>query len=320
MPRKGLFVFFILFSVALAGCAAATELPPSDTPQDTVVPSDTPTPAPPTLTPTPTITPTPTLTPTPTATPTVIYPPEPREVTFEARDGQVLIGTYYPSDESPAPVIVLMHWASGDEQDWSVIARWLQNRGLTADLKSGGRPWLTPYWFPEMPDSLSPAVFTFTFRDCEGGCKRYPSAEWLLDARAAVDAASKLEGVDKNRVVAAGASIGADGAVDGCYWMNETLPGTCLGAFALSPGSYLTEPYDDAARELLKDDPPREVWCLYAKRDDAALETCPTVPDAKVIDYGLTDLHGMELITPEISPTVLEMLIEFLETCFQDVQ
>jgi hypothetical protein len=250
----------------------------------------------------------------------VIYPPEPREVIFEAQDGQVLTGTYYPSDESPAPVIVLMHWADGDEGEWSVISRWLQNRGLLEDVNDGGDLWLSPSWFPDMPDSLSPAVFTFTFRDCRGGCKSYPTAEWLLDAQAAMEIASMLEGVDKNRVVAVGASIGADGAVDGCQFMNETLPGTCLGAFALSPGSYLTMPYEEAAQALLNDDPPRTVWCLFTKWDDVALETCPDVSGANNIEYGYINLHGFELIMPGLVPSPLDLLLEFLESSFQEVQ
>jgi len=317
MQQKLPFGIIILFTLILAACGTVGEPLPTETPRDTAVPTITPTPAPPTITPTPTITSTPTDTPTPTLTPTVIYSPEPREVEFEADDGQTLQGMYFPSDESPAPVIVLMHWSRGDQGEWDVIARWLQNRGLMEDVKAGGDPWLNPGWFPEMTDAVSPAVFTFTFRDCEGGCKSYPAGGWLRDARAAMHTASQLEGVDQNRVLAAGASIGADGAVNGCYWMNETQPGTCLGAFAISPGSYLTVAYEDAAHELLGDDPPRSLWCLFGKRDDAAQETCQSVPEATLVDYGFTPRHGMELITPELDAPVLSHLMRFVESSLQ---
>ena len=312
MPDKKLWLLLIVYVLALAACGttpepqAITQTP--TTVEETVQPTEAATAAPPTLTLTPTDTPTPTL------TPTVIYGPEPRAVEFQAEDGQVLQGTYYPSGKSPAPVIVLMHWARGDQGEWSAIARWLQNRGEGGSGQPGAEDWLNPAWFPEMPEDLSPAVFTFTFRGCEGGCAEYPAADWLLDARAAMDTASQLEGVDGDRVLAVGASIGADGAVDSCYWMNAAQGGTCLGAFALSPGSYLTVPYEDAAHELLKDDPVRVLWCLHSQRDGAAQKTCRSVPRAQVRELGPNDLHGMELITPASEPSVLDDLIQFLES------
>jgi dienelactone hydrolase len=60
-----------------------------------------------------------------------------------------------------------------------------------------------------------------------------------LDAKAATDAASQLEGVDSHQVVAIGASIGADGAADSCF-LHNTQATTCVGALSLSPGNYLT--------------------------------------------------------------------------------
>jgi hypothetical protein len=41
-------------------------------------------------------------------------PADLQEIEFEAQDGQLLHGTYYPAGVNPAPVIVLMHWAPGD--------------------------------------------------------------------------------------------------------------------------------------------------------------------------------------------------------------
>ncbi|OQX61997.1 MAG: hypothetical protein B5M51_06725 [Anaerolinea sp. 4484_236] len=133
-----------------------TEPPPS--PTNTSVPE--PTAVPPTETPLPEPTQAPTFEP---------LPPEPQEIDFEAEDGQVLHGRYYPAAVNPAPVLVLMHWARGDMNDWNEIAFWLQNRGLAGtSLNAGTAPWLTPDWFPPMFEGQSFAVFTFTFRGCAG--------------------------------------------------------------------------------------------------------------------------------------------------------
>jgi dienelactone hydrolase len=312
MPKKGVLLIVMLCGVCLAACSSAAATPASSlTPteiRETKVPTQTATAVPSTATPVPSATPTPSL------TPTVIYSPEPRTVEFEAQDGQVLHGTYYPSSQSPAPVIVLMHWALGDQTEWTAVARWLQNRGAEGPDPDDGEDWLNPEWFPELPEDLAPAVFTFTFRSCQKNCTEYPAGDWLLDARAAMDTASRLEGVDRDRVLAAGASIGADGAVDGCYWMNAAQEGTCLGAFALSPGSYLTVPYEDAAHELLKDQPARTLWCLHTKRDKAALNSCRSVSGGEVVDFGPRDLHGLELINSDLEPSALDHLIQFIES------
>ncbi|MDZ7844534.1 MAG: hypothetical protein U5K99_07025 [Anaerolineales bacterium] len=263
----------------------------------------------PSPTPEPTITavlqssPTPSLTPTPTITPVPIYPPEPREITFQAEDGQELAGMYFPAGIPDAPVLVLMHWSRGDQAEWEQIAAWIQNRGLAYE-QDFNKTWKMPAWFPDYPPDLEIAVFTFTFRGCEGGCRGYPAGEWLLDARAGITAAANLPGVDGQQILAAGASIGADGAVDACVWLNNQgdEEARCRGAFALSPGSFLTVPYEQAAGDLLGDDPPAKLYCLYARRDDAAVETCQSVPGAEVIDYGYVAEHGMQSDSTGIGP------------------
>jgi hypothetical protein len=312
MPKKGVLVIVMLCGLCLAACSSAAATPASSlTPteiRETKVPTQTATAVPSTATPVPSATPTPSL------TPTVIYSPEPRTVEFEAQDGQVLHGTYYPSSQSPAPVIVLMHWARGDQTEWTAVARWLQNRGAEGPDPDDGEDWLNPEWFPELPEDLAPAVFTFTFRSCQKNCTEYPAGDWLLDARAAMDTASRLEGVDRDQVLAVGASIGADGAVDGCYWMNAAGEGTCLGAFALSPGSYLTVPYEEAAQQLLEDEPVRSVWCLFGQRDEGAERSCSTVPQAQVVGWKYNGGHGLELIDPELEPSALDYLLQFIHT------
>lgn len=276
--------------------------------QTTITPSASVTPSP---EPSPTLTPT--ITPTPTNTPPVVFDPVPQEIAFTTIDGKLLKGMYYPASENPAPLIVLMHWARGDQEDWSKVAVWLQKRtevDLTPDYN---RSWRSADWYPENNRNSSIGVFTFNFRDCEGECQSYLPGDWLLDARSAMIAVSRLTGVDKERILTAGASIGADGAIDGCAWLNQKALGMCLGSYVLSPGSFLTEPFDEAAQVLIENIPPRPVYCLYDLRDDSAVETCADLLDITKIDYGYNNSHGMELLKPFQDPDPLTLLLKFVD-------
>jgi len=243
-------------------------------------------------------------------------PAEPQEIEFQAEDGQTLKGRYYPAAVRPARLVVLMHWAPGDQDDWSAIAAWLQNRGSSAST-SGGEPWLDSSWFPPMLEGQSFAVFTFTFRNCEGGCKSFDRQAWLLDARSAMRKAGELEGVDPSQIVAIGASIGADGALDGCGWLNTQTPNSCLGALSLSPGGYLTIPYQDAVSALGAEQPPKPAWCLYAEGDAESAQACEAASgdNYRGVKYSGSH-HGMMLIQPEVEPSTLQLLLDFLKNTY----
>jgi len=133
-----------------------------------------------------------------------------------------------------------------------------------------------------------------------------------------METAVELTGVDKSMIVTAGASIGADGAVYGCTSLNQNGLGECRGSYALSPGSLLTIPFENGANELIYNDPPRPIYCVYGLRDDAAVETCSAVPDARQIDYGYTENHGFELLQPLQNPDPLLLLLELIETAFSE--
>jgi len=256
-------------------------------------------------------------TPLPTQIPAVeVLPAEPQEIEFQAEDGQSLIGRYYPSAVSPAPLVVLMHWAPGDQNDWAAIATWLQNRGGRAST-SGDKPWLDSSWFPALLEGQSFAVFTFTFRNCEGGCKSFDRAEWLLDAQSAMRIAYGLEGVNPNRIATIGASIGADGAPDGCAWLNTQFPNSCLGALSLSPGGYLTIPYKDAVSDLGSEQPPKPAWCLYAEGDAESAQACEAASgdNYRSVKYS-GNHHGMMLVQPELEPSALQIMLDFLKLAF----
>lgn len=237
--------------------------------------------------------------------------PAPQEVHFEAADGQSLNGRYYPAATTPAPVVVLMHWYPGDQTEWNEIAYWLQNRNRTGDVD--GVPWRDPTWFPAMPKDISLAVFTFTFRNCEGGCQKPDPAGWLLDARAAMEKAATLPGVDSRRVISVGTSIGGDGAIAGCAWLLRQPTGECQGALSISPGGYLIDSYQDLAKQLVEANPPRQAWCFYDE-NEALREICTTLSadHTRVEGWQGGNLHGFHLLTPNVEPNPLDLIIEFL--------
>ncbi len=227
-------------------------------------------------------------------------PPEPRPVTFETSGGKKLDGRYFPAAVDNAPVVVLMHWAGGNQFDWDAIAPWLQNRGVV--YAGGSSTWLDPTWFPEVPAGRSYAVFTFT-TDSFG-------PQPVLDAEAAIRTARSLEGVDPERVATVGASIGADAAVDAC---GEG----CVGAFSLSPGSFLGKDYAAEVSRLGSLTPPVPVVCLASEADGPSKFTCQSAEGAHYSPriYAGGE-HGMTLIKPELDPQPLNLLLEFLARVF----
>jgi hypothetical protein len=226
-----------------------------------------------------------------------------------------LQGTYYPAATNPAPLVVLMHWAGGDQYDWVEIACWLQNRGLGGQSSNpAGAPWLDPSWFPPLPKAASYGVFTFSFRGCDGGCQGFERDKWLLDAQAAMLKASELEGVDPQQIAALGASIGADGAADGCFFLNAQQPNSCQGALSLSPGDYLTILYEEAVRSLGAESPARPAWCLFAQGDAPSAAVCNAAQGEHYTRFEFPgDAHGMMLLSPTSDPNPLELLLDFLE-------
>ena len=314
VPRSIALLCAAAILVALAACTSTPvstpegeEVSPTSAAEPTAAPTEVPPTEPPTEPPPTEVPPTeapPTDTPEPTSLPAL--PAEPQRIEFEAEDGQPLVGTYYPGAINPADTVVLMHWAPGDQRAWVEIAKWLQNRGEAgASEGQAESPWLDPSWFPAVPDGLSFAVFTFDFRGCVGGCSEFAPDGWLLDAMAAMETVKGLPGVDPNRLVAIGASIGSDGAVDACGQ-------GCLGALSISPGGYLTVPYADAAAAL-GEDPAKPAWCLAAESDRDSAAACRS---ASGDHYWMTiypgAAHGMELVRPEVDPDTLVVILDFL--------
>lgn len=254
---------------------------------------------------------------------------DPQRVEFQASDGKNLVGYYYPSKYADAPVVILMHWAGGDLTDWCEIAPWLQNRADENPVKpercanaGAGLPasiattWLDSSWFPPMNAEISIAVLAFDFRgygESEAGGR---GIELTKDAQAAFATASGLAGVDASRMAAMGASIGADGAPDGCLLYNQEAGGGCLGALSLSPGNFLEMDYTATVTELA----PAPVWCLTAEGDEGSSPTCKATSrdNFRAVIYPGTDLHGMRLIAPELDPNPMKLIQDFLELVFAE--
>jgi pimeloyl-ACP methyl ester carboxylesterase len=328
----------LLTSLLLVGCVnPSDQAAPSPTPAQELeselkqaAPTETPepTPVPPTETP---LSPTETPLPEPTDIPAPALSgllADPQRIEFQAADGKHLVGYYYPSKYAHAPVVILMHWAGGDQRDYCVLAPWLQNRQDEAPVEmpgcaeapaaftwGGPTAWWDPTWFPPMPEGSSLAVFTFDFRDFgESEAGMAARSEWAQDALAAIQTASNLDGVDPTHMVAAGASIGADGAVDGCLLYNQASGGGCLGGFSLSPGDYLEMSYPEVVTSLDTSDPAVPAWCLAGEYDTPAMEACQAASgDAYFSQIYLgREEHGMKLVDPRFEPTALDILLEFL--------
>lgn len=136
----------------------------------------------------------------------------------------------------------------------------------------------------------------------------------LLDAQAAFNTARGLEGVDASKIASFGASIGADGAPDGCAWHNANFGVGCLGALSLSPGSYLTVPYNEVVDQLGAELPPKPVWCFFATDDDNSAQACQSAggDHYRMVEWTDGGWHGMELVDPARDPNALQLILDWL--------
>lgn len=312
MKKSNLSFLFITLLLLLPACTAGTTNRPGVV-NDTELPEDW----------EPVIEENPSAPPSPV--PFDFMPPEPQNVTFQTPQDRTLQGRYFPAVVENAPLIVLIHWIMANQDDWQVVASWLQNRGQTAVTGSCSAPspcpWWNLSWFPFVGERTY-AVFTFSLSGCEeaDGCTTFAGQAWAEDANAAILYASQLEGVDPEHIVTAGASIGADAAIDSCAWLNAQ-GGTprCVGSLAFSPGSYLGLDYSDQVTALGTAQPILPAWCLYAQGDGESLTTCRPVSgiNYQKFEYAGSD-HGMNLIKPDLTPkdsskSTLEIFLDFLD-------
>lgn len=238
-------------------------------------------------------------------------PIDPLNLKFMTSDGVELGGEFWAPTYPDAPVVVLMHQYPMDHNiEWVAIAPWLQNRGLANFVRSGGEPWADPKWFQPMPEGVDFGVFTFTFRNCLGGCKEdsvESREEWILDAVAAIESAASFKTVDPTKVIVVGTSIGADAAVDACARLLDSEKATCIGVVALSPGSYLGEPFTDAVNQVTEAGIP--VRCVAAEGDTLSADTCNAVEAERYeVVISNNSNHGVRLFDPSLNIDITQLL------------
>lgn len=292
----------LCLTLFLAGCTAGatpataslpTHLAPAATTQAPPTPTTSPSPAPtrPSLPP---------------------LPLEPQRIEFQTEDGVTLVGYYYPAAINPAPMVVLMHWAGGDQTDWLYVGMvsWLQNRGAEIPAPPEEKYFDTPYAFPPLPGDLSFAVFTFDFRGYGESSGSGDQKLHILDARAAYAQAASLEGVDPTRVAGIGASIGADAVADACAE-------SCIGALSLGPGGYLETAYMDAVKAM--DDQAKPAWCVASEEMEGDVNTCNSAEG----DHYYKQIypkggHAMTLFSAAASlqPPIDAVVLDYLRTVF----
>jgi len=200
----------------------------------------------------------------------------------------------------------------------SPLITWLQNWRSTILLATP-----TPSangMLPLMPVDTSFAVFTFDFRGhgeslpddaIQDGVSAH-AQEFLMDARAAYQTARQMPGVDPNRMIGLGASIGGDAVVDACAE-------GCVGAFSISPGNWLQVNYSQAAGALIAQG--KSVRCMYAVNDYPSPTTCLSLmPNEyyRIFAYS-GKKHGMTFV---VLPRKMEAdfgmnLLEFLKAVSQ---
>ena len=235
---------------------------------------------------------------TPVPTP---LPALPLNINFTADDGTELMGDFFPPASQNAPVVVLMHQYPMDHNvEWIAIAPWIQNRGLTEAVRSSNEFWADPSWFPPMIEGADFGVFSFTFRNCIGGCNADSVAsreEWIIDAVSAIKSAASFTSIDPHRVIVLGTSIGADAGVNACVRLLDDDSVSCIGVISLSPGSYLGEDYGEAVAKL--DEAGVPVQCVAAENDGHCPDTCLAYEGDNYESFIVSGSeHGIRLFDP----------------------
>ncbi len=260
-------------------------------------------------------TPIPTEAPTaePTAEPTLEpLPPEPIEVGIPTEDGLELAGMYFPAAVNPAPIVVLMHWAPGTQKDyfqagnpWPQLALILQNR----QDELAGAGYHARLAVPDRGDT-SYGVLTFDFRGFGKSPTGDPWKSGYLDAQAAVAYAKTLAGANPDSIMTFGASIGADGSVDGCVPDGVRDP-ACKAAIAASPGGYAGLAFADAVG--MAGDLP--IACFAAEGDRESADACRAgeavgAPNYQSIIFS-GGWHGMQMFGLPDDPDLLTFVLDF---------
>ena len=211
--------------------------------------------------------------------------PKVSTVTLKAADGTQLKGTYFAADK-PGPGLLLLHQCNRDRSAWTAFATAAAARGFhvfTMDYRGFG-------------ESEGPRFDNFqnqqaTLRD-----------KWPGDVDAAFTFLSTREGVDKNRIGAAGASCGVNQSAQLARRHPE------VKAIVLLSGG--VEPN---AREYIRNTPSLAVLAAASLDDGNIVRTMRWItswsshPGSKFIEYKAAG-HGTDMFAPEpgLQPAMLD--------------
>ncbi|MBV6396167.1 MAG: hypothetical protein HFACDABA_01760 [Anaerolineales bacterium] len=242
--------------------------------------------------------------------------PEPSRVEFAAEDGHALVGYFYPSWKSNAPVVLLVHQYGLAQENWVKfgLVDWLQN--WPPDGAAHGL-------FPAMPVDQSFAVFTLDLRGFGESGPAIPNnlsdeefnqwgAGWVMDVKAAVEQVKSMPDVDANRIAIIGANNGADASVAAC--------GDCLGVLALSAGSYAGLDTKTNAEKL--DAEGKVVWCFSTEKSAGSdVATCSSLAGSQIKWINFPgDGRGMQLIRDDKAPEEIgQSILDFLAVVSSNV-
>ncbi len=239
--------------------------------------------------------------------------PSPTRVEFAAEDGHALVGYFYPSWQTNAPVVLLVHQYGITQDQWLAygMVDWLQN--WPPDGAAHGL-------FPAMPVDQSFAVFTLDLRGFGESGPAIPNnltdeqfnewgAGWVMDVKAAMEQIKSMPGVNASRIVIIGANNGADASVAACE--------DCLGVLALSAGSYAGLDTKTNAEKL--DAEGVVVWCFSTENSAGSdVSTCSSISGEKYNWINFPgDGRGMQLVRDDKTPVDIgQSILEFLRTVF----
>jgi hypothetical protein len=247
-------------------------------------------------------------------TPGVIQPDEvPMIVSYLAPDENLVDARFFPPEFDLAPFAVLMHQFDRDNvEQWEAFGYWLNNR--LPDTPTGDAVYQDPTWFPDPTDEFNMGVLTFPFRGCEdGGCEGAPRDPqgWIADAQGALAFGYEVPFIAPDMIVAIGASIGADAAVEACRRL--LADGfECAGVLAISPGGYLENDFAAGVADLAEGGVP--VWCYAAEGDQESAQTCEAAQgEGYEVFLVEGDAHGIQLANPDINPSLPEVIVQFLQ-------
>jgi photosystem II stability/assembly factor-like uncharacterized protein len=242
-----------------------------------------------------------------------------REIFLSGPNGQTFPVVYYPPSVSSAPAIILMHQVNMDMNQWNAIAPWLWKMDASEyeewssiPAQDGSTPWLDSSWFPENTLKEKPAVFVFTYRDCNNGCGLPDTTKILDDAKTVINYAINQAEIDPERITVVGTSVSADAALDACFLIHRESGFNCQNVLSLSPGSYLDLEYVSVVKEMEKT--PAQLYCFASRADSESAKLCMGNRPSDTYTYfvGKGIQHGIELFAPDYELNMLEKLIEIV--------